>query len=290
MEEHRVVVGGRALWVVEAGDRAGTPVIMYHGTPGAPLFWDEWRDRAAARGVRLVCYARPGYTGSSPAPGRTVADGAADCAAVADALGIDRFATWGVSGGGPHALAAAALLPGRVFAVATVGGLAPWDAEDLDVLDGMLEDNAAEVQAARAGDAALRELLEPTRAAMAAGDRGALLGQLDAFLDDRDLEVARAGFGEVLVDGIRLGLRDGLDGWIQDDLAFAGPWGFDPSEIACPAGVWHGGQDSMVPVAHAHWLAAHLKDAHVVVPGDAGHLAMVAYRMDEVHEWLLRFR
>lgn len=286
MRDWQVDVDGRTLVVAEDGDPEGTPVIVHHGTPGAPLFWKEW----LTGGVRLVCYARPGYAGSTPRSGRTVVDAARDCAAVADALGIDRFATWGVSGGGPHALATAALLPDRVFAVATVGGLAPWDAEDFDVLDGMLADNAAEVTAARSGPEALRGLLAPMGAAMAAGDRQAMLNQLADFLDPLDLRVARAGFGEILVDGIRLGLREGIEGWLDDDLAFARPWGFDLAAITCPVGVWHGGFDSMVPVAHGRWLAARLDAAHVVMPADDGHLAMVAHRADEVHEWLLRSR
>jgi pimeloyl-ACP methyl ester carboxylesterase len=287
MREMVIESQGRRLHAVEDGDPDGPPVIIHHGTPGAPLLYPPWVRDATARGARLVCFARAGYAGSQRRPGRSVADVAADCAAVADALGIGRFATWGVSGGGPHALACATELGDRVTAVAILGGLAPPDAPDLDFTAGMREDNVAELAAAREGDGALRPLLEPTAVGMASADLPDLLGQLDSFLDPPDAEVASAGFGETLVGGIRVGLRDGVDGWVDDDLALVRPWGIDLSSIACPVGVWHGGLDAMVPQAHGRWLAETLKAERVVLPAREGHLAVLAYRVADVHEWLL---
>ncbi|MEV0730753.1 alpha/beta hydrolase [Polymorphospora sp. NPDC050346] len=288
MHEHTVDRDGRQLHVVEDGLSEGWPVVVHHGTPGAPLLWPTWSDDARQRGIRLVGVARPGYARSTRLPGRSVADIAADVAAVADALGIDRFATWGVSGGGPHALACAALLPGRVTAVASLGGLAPWDAPGFDVLDGMREDNVAELVAARQGAEALNPLLQPTATAMATADRQDLIDQLDGFLDEADAQVARTGFGGPLVDGIRAGLRPGLDGWSDDDLALVRPWGFDLTAITCPVGVWHGKQDAMVPAAHADWLAATLRAERIDIPPTDGHLAVLAHRVTDVHAWLLQ--
>src|SRR3954469_6493893 len=111
--------GGRTLHVVEDGDFGGLPVIVHGGTPGgAEPLHRPWVEDARGRGIRLIAYDRPGYGPSTPQPGRSVADAAADVAATADALGLDRFATWGASGGAPHALAMAALLPDRVVAAA----------------------------------------------------------------------------------------------------------------------------------------------------------------------------
>src|SRR4051794_3715114 len=101
---------GRILHVHEAGDREGLPGVVHHGTPTDGALFGRWVADAEQRGIRLIGYDRPGYGGSDPRRGRTVGDAAADTAAIADALAIDRFATWGISGGAPHALACAALL------------------------------------------------------------------------------------------------------------------------------------------------------------------------------------
>src|SRR5256886_7389286 len=127
---------GRTLAVEEAGDPSGRPVLVHNGTPNSRhLFGPDAAD-AAARGLRLIGYDRPGYGGSTPQPGRTVADCAADARAICTGLGIGRLAMWGVSGGGPHVLACAALLPDLVPAVAALASLAPYDAEGLDWLAG----------------------------------------------------------------------------------------------------------------------------------------------------------
>ncbi|MEH1015947.1 alpha/beta hydrolase [Micromonospora sp. CPCC 206060] len=287
MREHTVDTDGRHLRVVEDGDPAGRAVLVQHGTPGAPLLWPAWVADARSRGIRLVGFARPGYAGSTRQPGRSVVDTVGDCTAVADALGIDRFATWGVSGGGPHALACAAGLGDRVTAVAVLGGLGPVDAPDLVATDGMREDNVAELTAAGQGEQVLRPMLEPTATAMATVDRAELIAGLDDFLDPSDAQVARAGFGGALVDGIRDGLRSGVDGWVDDDLALARPWGFALSTVGQPVGVWHGLRDAMVPVEHGRWLADTVKADHVALSASDGHLAVLAHRVPDVHAWLL---
>ena len=114
---------------------------------------------AAERNIRWISYDRPGYMASTPRPGRDIASAAADAASVADALGVGEFAVIGHSGGGPHALACAALLPGRVLAVAKGSGLAPFGADGLDWFDGMTAAGAAENRAAAQGRAALRKYL-----------------------------------------------------------------------------------------------------------------------------------
>ncbi|MBA2531414.1 MAG: alpha/beta hydrolase [Nocardioidaceae bacterium] len=112
---------GRRLQVYEAGEPGGEPVLVHHGTPGCGLLAEPWVTDAANRGIRLVSFARPGYGRSHRHPGRRVVDVAADAVAVADAFGFERFRTWGVSGGGPHALGCAAALPDRVIAAASLG-------------------------------------------------------------------------------------------------------------------------------------------------------------------------
>src|SRR5439155_6883908 len=94
------------------------PVLRISGTPGSSTISQAHARDAEQRGIRLFSYDRPGYGGSTRQKGRAVADCAADVTAVCDDLGVDRLRVWGISGGGPHALAAAALLPERVAAVA----------------------------------------------------------------------------------------------------------------------------------------------------------------------------
>ncbi len=149
-ETDLTLADGRTLHVYDAGG-PGLPVFWQHGTPNIGLPPVPLLAAAERLGLRWVGHDRPGYGGSSPQPGRTVAAVADDVAALADALGVDRFAVMGHSGGGPHALACAALLPGRVVAVVAVSGPAPYDAVGLDFLAGMAEAGVASTTAAAAG-------------------------------------------------------------------------------------------------------------------------------------------
>ena len=147
---------GRTLAVEEAGDPAGRPVLVHMGTPNSRHLYGQHVRDAAERGLRLISYDRPGYGGSSPQPGRTVADCAGDVRAICAELGIDRLAMWGISGGGPHVLACAALLPDLVTAVASLASLAPYGAEGLDYFAGMGQDNVDDTRLYFADEAAAR--------------------------------------------------------------------------------------------------------------------------------------
>jgi pimeloyl-ACP methyl ester carboxylesterase len=278
--------GPRTLRVAEAGDRTGRAVVVHHGTPGNRELYAPWVAHAQAAGLRLVAYDRPGYGDSSPHRGRRVADAAADVAAIADALGIDRFATWGVSGGGPHALACAALLPDRVVAAASLAGVAPFDAESLNYFAGMGRDNIVEFGAAMQG----REAIEPLALAQAEAIRAATPGEITASMrtlvspvDDAVLDDEVASF---LARSMGGALAPGVDGWLDDDLAFLEPFGFDVAQIAVPVLVWHGRHDRFVPVTHGEWLARRIPGADVRISADDGHLTLSANRVPEVQAWL----
>ena len=216
MRTHEIAApGGRTLTVLEDGDPDGAPVIKHHGTPGSRLAHPKWVADAADRGVRLIGYDRAGYGGSDRDPGRDVAAVAADTAAIADALGIERFATWGASGGGPHALACAALLRDRVVAAATVAGAAPSDAGDLDFMAGMGDDNVQEFNAAMDGEAVLRPLLEAMANAMVGVTPEALAEQMRTVLSPPDAAVVTGELGEFLLESIQVGLSGGVDGWAR---------------------------------------------------------------------------
>ena len=279
--------GGRVIAAYEHGDPEGRPVISHHGTPGSGHVREKWVEQARAHGVRLITYDRAGYGASERAPGRSVADIAPDIAAVADALGVERFATWGASGGGPHALACGALLGERVTAVATFAGAGPADAPDLDFLGGMGEDNVIEFGAALEGEGELRPLLEKEARGMLAATPDQLVEHMRTILSPPDIAVVTDELGADLITSIRAALRSGVDGWVDDDLACVRPWGFEVGAIACPVQVWQGEQDLMVPAAHGRWLASHVPGADGHISPEDGHLTLTELHLGEVFEWLL---
>ncbi|MDA8345135.1 MAG: alpha/beta hydrolase [Thermaerobacter sp.] len=278
--------GGRRLEVAEAGTPGAPAVIVHNGTPsGAGLIAEHIAD-AFSRGLRIISYGRPGYGQSTRNPGRNVASAARDTAQLADALGIERFATWGISGGGPHALACAALLGDRVVAAASLASVAPYDAEGLNFLQGMGQDNLDEFGAAQRGEEALSAYLKPQVPTLLGADAGTLAEHMRTLLSPPDRAVFTGSFGEQLAGIMQDGLSMGIDGWADDDLAFSRPWGFSPSEISVPLQIWQGPHDLMVPFTHGEWLAEHVPQADVHLSPDDGHLTLYVRRVPEVHAWL----
>jgi pimeloyl-ACP methyl ester carboxylesterase len=277
---------GRSLRVGEVGAPDGPALVAHHGTPGAGRLYRSEIESAQQRGLRLITYDRPGYGGSTPHPERSVADAAGDVAAVLDALGVERFASYGTSGGGPHALACAALLADRCAGAATLAGVGPADAPDLDWIAGMGAGNLAEFAAARDG----RESLTEYCRADAAGVMGATPEQLaEAFrphLSDVDAQALSGELAAFLLESVTAGLEPGVEGWVEDDFAFLAPWGFDVEAIQVPVVVWQGGQDLMVPADHGRWLREHVAGAEGRVLPEEGHLTLFTSRIGDVHEWL----
>lgn len=271
--EHRIPTpDGRILAVAEWGDPNGLPLFALHGTPGGRISY--WMDPSiyARHGLRRLTYDRPGYGESTRHHGRIVADVAADIVAITAALGIHEFAVTGGSGGGPHSLAVAALLGDRTVRCMADVSIAPYDTPGLDFLAGMNAGNIAEFNAALAGEHVLRGLLERERATtlqrLADGNAN--------FLGD-DYEMGEADRAQMAKHLHRVAhhltdcLRPGVEGWIDDDIAFTKPWGFEVESIRVPVYVTYGRADNLVPAAHGDWLAAHVPGAEVHVT-DVGHM------------------
>jgi pimeloyl-ACP methyl ester carboxylesterase len=275
-EKVTVPAAGRQLDVLATGPRDALTVVLHTGTPAGLMAAPPVARAAAERSLRLVVYSRPGYGGSTPDPGRRVAGAADDVAAVLDDLGVAEFVTVGWSGGGPHALACAAGLPGRCLAAASMAGVAPYRAGGLDWLDGMGGANVAEFSAALAGEEALTAFLEPEARALAAITSADVVAGFGDLASAADKAALTGEFADYQAASFRAAVEHGVAGWRDDDLAFAADWGFTMTEAGqgAPVAVWQGDQDMMVPRAHGRWLAAHIPGARAhLLPGE-GHLTL----------------
>ena len=288
--ERRLITlpGGRDLDLLMAGPADGLPLVMHEGTPQGLGLYPPTVQTARDHNLRPILIARPGYERSTPQPGRRVADVAADVAAVLDVLELDTFVTAGWSGGGPHALACAALLPGRCLAAASIAGVAPFRAPGLDFTAGMGPENVEEFTAALRGPAAITEFLDREAAPFRTVTGAQVAAALGGLIADVDRAVLTGAYADHLAAGSRAALSAGIAGWRDDDLAFVDDWGFPlTGDVNIPASIWQGDQDRMVPFAHGQWLAANIPGARAhLLPGE-GHLTMTLSALGQILDDLL---
>lgn len=278
---------GRNLDFRVSGPAHGPVVLFHHGTPGSAVPFRQMESAVADLGARMVTYSRPGYGASTPRPGRSVSDVAEDMSALLDHLSVDRCVTAGWSGGGPHAIATGTLLADRVAGVLCIAGVAPSDADGLDWLAGMGEDNIAEFGNARAGADQLRPYLEAEAAQLSNADPAGLVEAMATLLPQVDRDALDIGYGEDLLANFREALRNGVEGWLEDDLAFIRSWGFDVTALTTPLFVWQGTADLMVPYAHGEWLTSHVPTAVPHLVNGEGHLSIALGRTSEMFGELL---
>jgi pimeloyl-ACP methyl ester carboxylesterase len=292
---------GRVVEMLTDGPSDGLPLVLHEGTPVGLSVYPPTVQAAAVRGLRVVLLARPGYEGSTPRPGRRVADVASDVAEVLDRLGADTFLSAGWSGGGPHALACAALLPGRCLAAASIAGVAPYGVPGLDWMAGMGPENVEEFSAALKGEQALTDFLEPAAAGMRDVTGAQVAEALGGLASAVDKAALSGEFAEHMAAVLRAALSGGIAGWRDDDLAFTTGWGFSlgwddklgvetllgPENPPAPVAVWQGDQDRMVPFAHGQWLATHITRVRAhLLPGE-GHLTLTVTSIDRILDDLL---
>jgi pimeloyl-ACP methyl ester carboxylesterase len=279
----------RELCVESAGDSSGRPVLMHGGSPNSRLLYGPLVVDAEAKGIHLISYDRPGYGRSTAQPGRSVADCADDVRAIAAAFGIERLAVWGVSGGGPHALACAALLPDLVSAVASLASVAPYGVPELDFFTGMGEDNVEGFQLLIDDPAAARQKTAEDREDLLQVTPELLTKSWESLLAPVDLAALTPELATILVDSMKDGLEPGEQGWWDDGCATLHPWGFEFEATRVPVQLWHGAQDKFVPFQHGQWLAAHIPGVEAHLTETDGHLTLLD-RVPEVHDWLLRHK
>jgi pimeloyl-ACP methyl ester carboxylesterase len=260
---------GRDLRIHDTVD-GDTTLVWHHGTPQTGALYEPLLGLARERGMRLVSYARPGYGGSTPQPGRVIGSAASDLAQVADVLCLSRFAVMGSSSGGSHALACAALLTDRVTGVVCFAAIAPYTGED-SWFAGMANDSA--LRAAVAGRAARLRHAEQSEfdpASFTTADFDALSGTWEAM----GVDAGTAG-------------RAGPDGQVDDDIALVTPWAADLALVEAPALLVQGEQDRVAPQAHAEQLARTLPQSEMWFRPDDGHISVLD-ACPQAMDWLLQ--
>jgi pimeloyl-ACP methyl ester carboxylesterase len=256
-------------------------LVFHHGTPGAVPPIRALERAAHARGLRLVTTSRPGYGSSDRQAGRRVVDVASDTSALLAELGIGRCVMAGWSGGGPHALACAARVEQSVAAL-VIASVAPIDASGLDWTAGMGEENVVEFGITLEGEVPLRVYLDVQRGFLRSATAAGIIAVLSTILPDVDRAVLTDEFAEDMVEGFHEALRTGVDGWLDDDLAFATPWGFQFEEIAVPVMLWQGSADLMVPISHGEWLSANVPGVIAHLEEAEGHLSVGVGALDRM--------
>ena len=268
---------GRDLEVVSAGPEDGRCFLWHSGTPSAAGIFPPLIAEAAERGLRFVTFSRAGYVDvdrQARTVGRRRRAGRRRPSSTRS--DIDSFLCAGQSGGGPHALACAALLPDRVLATATIAGVAPWPADGLDWLAGMGPENLEEFEREHEGTGGARprylEARPSTCKRRASGRRSPPPSV--AWSATSTSARSPATTPTYMASSFHRAVSTGIAGWRDDDIAFVHPWGFDLASITTPVAIWQGGEDRMVPMPHGAWLASHIPGAEQhLLPGE-GHLSL----------------
>ena len=265
---------GRDLDTIVGGADSDHGFLMVNGTPAGVMAQASDVALVAGLGLRYVSFGRPGYGDSTRLPGRSVADMARDVQELSDVLGLRRLHVVGWSGGGPHALACAALLPDLVAGVATIASVAPYGAAGLDWLAGMGAENLDEFAATMAGLALLESHLVPLADELAVTTGADVADWFGDLVPEVDRAALTGDFADFIAASCRDAVRNGIWGWFDDDLAFTRGWGFDLDSIRLPVAIWQGSEDRMVPAAHGRWLADHVPGARAHLLDGEGHLSL----------------
>jgi pimeloyl-ACP methyl ester carboxylesterase len=272
--EHDVEAGGIRLRVREAGDPGGETVIHFHGTPGCRLELAFADDMVKAAGVRIIAFDRPGYGGSTQTP-FGLASVAGMAIQVADHFGVDQFRTTGWSGGGPFALATAALAGARVPTVGVIAGAGPFQLVP-GLLDNLSDGDKAAVKLLPDQQAAYEGFVEGFDLEPALKDATTLYQEFEPMLSESDRELWALHSEDFLAD-MREAMSQGVWGCGWDNVAWIGPWDFDPTEVGCPVLLWYGTEDRMALPSSARWFEANLKKPHLTMYEGEGHLLPFAH-------------
>jgi pimeloyl-ACP methyl ester carboxylesterase len=268
---------GRELEILDNGINSESAIIFHHGTPDHASTWGDWLEAAAATGIRAIAYSRAGYGTSDRHPGRSVISINNDIAQILNSKNITKFVSIGQSGGGPHSLATTCE-PRNVGAI-SLAGVGAFGVADLDFLEGMGPENHDEFGAALKGEASIEEWMNLNAGAFKNVSGSEIIEAFGGLLGDADKAALNAGGADQMAASTRSALAVSFDGWIDDDLVFVKPWGFDLAAITKPVYLWQGDDDFMVPHAHSYWLEKHIPTAKLTFKVGEGHISLgIKYR------------
>ena len=270
---------GRELEILDNGINAESAIIFHHGTPDHASTWGDWLEAAAGAGIRAIAYSRAGYGTSDRHPGRSVISINNDIGQILDSKNITKFVSIGQSGGGPHSLATTCE-PRNVGAI-SLAGVGAFGVDDLDFLEGMGPENHDEFGAALKGEASIEEWMNLNAGAFKNVSGSEIIEAFGGLLGDADKAALNAGGADQMAASMRSALAVSFDGWIDDDLVFVKPWGFDLAAITKPVFLWQGDDDFMVPHAHSYWLEKHIPTATLTFKAGEGHISLgIKYRSE----------
>jgi pimeloyl-ACP methyl ester carboxylesterase len=274
---------GRELAYEEYGDPAGFPVLSFHGGLSSRLDAAPAHDAAVAKGVRLLSPDRPGIGRSSFKPGRQLLDWPDDVVAMADALGLGRFAVMGWSAGGPYAAVCAAKLGGRVTAAALLSSAVPLDL--YGTTRGLTAEDRVLLQLARHAPGLCSTIM---KVSIINVSNARLLRSVMRAIPPADRTVLREwGPPDLALAFLRESLHQGTEGNVLDYRIFGDPWGFALEEIRVPVQIWEGADDRTGPAGYRQFLHRHIPHASVtVVPGE-GHLSLLPHQAQAIFAALL---
>lgn len=274
------VSSGREVEVLDNGVDSTHAIVFHHGTPASASLWSQWFTYAADLGIRAISYSRAGYGTSDRDYGRSIVSVNKDISEVLASKGVERFVAIGWSGGGPHALANT-LLDTNVGAI-TLAGVGAFGESDLDFLEGMAQENHDEFGASLQGEEVIQKWFVDNATAFKSAGGAEIREAFGGLISEADKKSMEGSFADVIASAIRSGLAVSFDGWVDDDVAFTKPWGFNLSSINKPVKIWQGDQDFMVPHAHSYWLKKHIPTAELTfIPGQ-GHVTLLVDYTDQV--------
>ncbi len=275
---------GRDLLVESTGEPTGKTLLFHNGTPTSRKIFHDMAEEVNARGAHLLCYDRPGHGGSSPHPGRTVADSVRDVSVIASHFEIERMAVWGISGGGPHTIAAAVLLPELVCAAATFASLAPTTTSDFDHFEGMTERKRNQRSLYFSDPVGFQTHLQESREEIMGATEAYLAAKLQAM--PVEARVSKS-FYQFSYETMRIAVENGIEGYWEDYQAFFSDWGIDFTANTVPIQIWHGQRDLDVPFQHSQWLSKAIPQSELHLTQLDGHFSILENHRVEVMEWLL---